>query len=253
MKAAGFSDYSQFIKAVFGGDPAARRGQASWLPVYWNLGDEPIGDDLRRAAENAEAYRAAFPSGPPWFTAATSLSTRSRRGRPALPLRQGPARGQPQWARRGGRAELLHAAGSDWAFYNGGNRWTYGVYLYKAAKQFGMKFRLTWHWNATAGDPYYALDCREDDYAWCNSQSRRRADPFGLLRARDARRAGRLPPPADALPAGRRESTTRRPKSLIQKRLDAFQLGQRDHDPLFPPSDWREFRLKMATAIERLQ
>jgi hypothetical protein len=23
--------------------------------------------------------------------------------------------------------------------------------------------------NIVAGDPYYALDCREDDYAWCNS------------------------------------------------------------------------------------
>ena len=77
----------------------------------------------------------------------------------------------------------LHEAGSDWAFYNGGNRWTYGVYLFKAAKQFGMKFRLNWHWNATAGDPYYALDCREDDYAWCNTNARRRADPLALLRA----------------------------------------------------------------------
>ena len=44
--------------------------------------------------------------------------------------------------------KLLHEAGSDWAFYNGGNRWTYGVYMYKAAKQYGMKFRLSWHWNA---------------------------------------------------------------------------------------------------------
>ena len=66
-------------------------------------------------------------------------------------------------------------AGSDWAFYNGGNRWTYGTYMYKAAKQFGMKFRLSWHWNVVAGDPYYALDCREDDYAWCN------ASPDGQL------------------------------------------------------------------------
>jgi hypothetical protein len=41
--------------------------------------------------------------------------------------------------------------------------------MYKAAKQFNMKFRLSWHWNVVAGDPYYALDCREDDYAWCNS------------------------------------------------------------------------------------
>ena len=64
---------------------------------------------------------------------------------------------------------LLHSLGADWAFYNGGNRWTYGTYMYKAAKQFGMKFRLSWHWNVVAGDPYYALDCREDDYAWCNT------------------------------------------------------------------------------------
>ena len=33
----------------------------------------------------------------------------------------------------------------------------------------GLKFRLAWHWNIVAGDPYYALDCREDDYAWANS------------------------------------------------------------------------------------
>ncbi len=65
--------------------------------------------------------------------------------------------------------KLLHSLGADWAFYNGGNRWTYGTYMYKAAKQFGMKFRLSWHWNVVAGDPYYALDCREDDYAWCNT------------------------------------------------------------------------------------
>ena len=64
---------------------------------------------------------------------------------------------------------LLRRAGTGWAFYNGGNRWTFGTYMYKAAKQFDMKFRLSWHWNVVAGDPYYALDCREDDYAWCNA------------------------------------------------------------------------------------
>ncbi len=25
---------------------------------------------------------------------------------------------------------------------------------------------MAWHWNITAGDPFYALDSREDDYAW---------------------------------------------------------------------------------------
>ena len=38
--------------------------------------------------------------------------------------------------------KLIHEAGGDWAFYNGGNRWTFGDYMYKAAKQFGMKFRI---------------------------------------------------------------------------------------------------------------
>ena len=46
---------------------------------------------------------------------------------------------------------LLHQAGSDWAFYNGGNRWTYGIYMYKAVKQFDMKFRVSWYWNIVAG------------------------------------------------------------------------------------------------------
>ena len=112
--------------------------------------------------------------------------------------------------------KLLHDAGGDWAFYNGGNRWTYGVYMYKAAKQYGMKYRLSWHWNAAAGDPYYALDCREDDYAWCNSEPGRRADPGGAIRAA-ARGAGRLPPAADAGPAGegtrRHARPPRRPTS----------------------------------------
>jgi hypothetical protein len=68
-----------------------------------------------------------------------------------------------------GSVKLLHEAGGDWAFDNGGNRWTYGVYLYKAARRHGLKFRVSWHWNVVAGDPYDALDCREEDYAWCNS------------------------------------------------------------------------------------
>ncbi|HAK96188.1 MAG TPA: hypothetical protein DCM87_14645, partial [Planctomycetes bacterium] len=73
MQAAGFADYPAFIRALFG---AIQRhaGEAGWLPVYWNIGDEPIGDDLVRSAENAEAYRAAFPQGPPFFTAASSFS-----------------------------------------------------------------------------------------------------------------------------------------------------------------------------------
>ena len=129
--------------------------------------------------------------------------------------------------------EMIHRAGSDWAFYNGGNRWTYGIYMYKAAKQFDMKFRLSWHWNATAGDPYYALDCREDDYAWCNAnadgelipsleferQMRGGIDDYRYLLTL-ARLAGEK---HDAAAEG-----------LIARRLSAFKLGQREHDCSFP-------------------
>ena len=75
MKAAGFDDYSRFIKAVFGRAIQEHADAANWLPVYWTIGDEPVGDDVRRAAENAEAYRAPFPKGPPFFAGATSYSS----------------------------------------------------------------------------------------------------------------------------------------------------------------------------------
>jgi hypothetical protein len=35
--------------------------------------------------------------------------------------------------------------------------------------------------------------------------------------------------------------------------MKAFHLGQRDHDALFPPSDWTEFRRKIDDAIEELR
>jgi hypothetical protein len=172
MQAAGFKDYSAFIKALFGA-VQKHADEAGWLPVYWNIADEPVGGELERAAVNAEAYRRAFPKGPPFFTGASSFQGSNAKD-PHFRLSK--ALHVADWNLHDAAAvKLQHGAGSDWAFYNGGNRWTYGIYMYKAAKQHGMKFRVSWHWNAVAGDPYYALDCREDDYAWCN------ASPDGTL------------------------------------------------------------------------
>ena len=42
-------------------------------------------------------------------------------------------------------------------------------------------------------------------------------------------------------------------RRLIDARLASFKLGQRDHDALFPPSDWTEFRRKTDDAIEALR
>ena len=148
--------------------------------------------------------------------------------------------------------KLLHEAGSDWAFYNGGNRWTFGVYMYKAAKQFGMKFRLSWHWNVVAGDPYYALDCREDDYAWCNSSPDGELIPavhFEQLREGldDYRRLvtlARLAKEQAGTPAGRAA------EGLLEEILGSFRLGQRD---LTGFASFRDLRERLDSAIEALR
>jgi hypothetical protein len=250
MRAAGFSDYSEFVKAVFGAVQRHAR-EHGWLPVYWNLGDEPIGDALTAAAENAAAYRRAFAEGPPFFTAATSFrgsDTADPHYLFAKELHAADLNSHDEAA-----IELLHGAGSDWAFYNGGNRWTYGVYLYKAAKQFGLKFRLSWHWNVVAGDPYYALDCREDDYAWCNATPDGELVPaiaFERLREGldDYRRLltlHRLATQETDTPAAVAA------RNIISTRLAAFKLGERDERSL--ASGWAGLREELGDAIEALR
>jgi len=248
MKAAGFADYSDFIKTIF--DAVQTHADwARWLPVYWNIGDEPIGDNLKRSIENAEAYQKAFPQGPPLFTAASSF-----RGSDVgdAHFRLSKALHVANWNLHDeASVNLVHGEGGHWAFYNGGNRWTYGVYMYKAAKQFDMKFRLSWHWNVVAGDPYYALDCREDDYAWCNSSPQGELIPsVHFERLREGLDDYRYMLTLQRLAEAKMDSAA---LALIQDRLAAFRLGQRDHDALFPKSDWQEYRLKLAETIERLR
>jgi hypothetical protein len=249
MKAAGFSDYSAFIKAIF---TAIQKhaDEAGWLPVYWNIGDEPTGDEVIRSADNAEAYRQAFPKGPPNFTAASSFSGSDVKD-PHFRLAK--ALHSVAWNLHDKKGvKLLHDAGSDWAFYNGGNRWTYGVYMYKAANEYGMKFRLSWHWNAVAGDPYYALDCREDDYAWCNSSPDGQLIPSveferlreGLGDYRRLRTLARLAHEKAGTAAGRDA------EKLIADVMSGFELGERE-----PKSAavYAEIRARLDDGIERLR
>ena len=249
MTSAGFQDYAAFVKAIYSAvqQHANRNG---WIPVYYNLADEPLGEDTIRSAENAEAYRRAFPKGPPFFTGASSF-TGSDRNNPHFRLSK--ALHVVSWNDHDEPGvALLHAAGSDWAFYNGGNRWTFGTYMFKAAREYGMKFRTSWHWNVVAGDPYYALDCREDDFAWCNASPDGRLIPsveFERLREGldDYRRLITLDRLAKEHPD---TPAARAARELIETRMKAFHLGQRDHDALFPLSDWSEFRRKVDAAIE---
>jgi hypothetical protein len=252
MKTAGLSDYDSFIKTIYT-SIQNHADEHRWLPTYWNLADEPIGDDLKRSIENATAYHRAFPKGPPFFTGASSFSG-SDTNDPHFQLAK--ALHVVNWNMHDeAGVKLIHEAGGDWAFYNGGNRWTYGDYLYKAAKQFGMKFRLSWHWNATAGDPYYALDCREDDYAWCNATPDGRLVPaveFERLRAGldDYRHLLTLARLANEKTGS---ATAEAAEKLIAGRLAASRLGQREHDRIFGFEDWQSFRRQVADMIERLR
>jgi hypothetical protein len=252
MKEAGFSDYSAFVKAIYVAiDRHAQ--EKEWLPVYWNLGDEPLGDALPASIENAKAYRKAFPHGPPFFTAATNLYTHDANDEYfelAKTLHVATLNLHDETA-----VKLLAGAGGAWAYYNGGSRWTYGAYLYKAVREFGVKFRLAWHWNSVAGDPYYALDCREDDYAWANATPDRRLVPSveflriaaGLDDYRHLLTLARLAKAKPGTPAATRA------EALIRNRMAAFRLGQLDHDALFGVDDWAAWRRQLADAIEGLQ
>ena len=253
MKAAGFSDYSEFVKTVY--TAVQEHAQAKgWLPVYWNIGDEPGGDDVKRSAANATAYGIAFPTGPPYFTAATSLEPNTKTSDAEFMLSRA-----LHVATLGDHDEaginLLHKMGGQWAYYNGGSRWTYGAYLYKAVKEFNLKFRVAWHFNIAAGDPYYALDCREDDFAWAT------AGPDGQLMQTmwfeyisagldDYRRLltlARLAKEKAGTPAAQAA------EALIRGRMGAFHLGDKDHDRLFAPEDSVTFAEQLAVGIEALQ
>lgn len=253
MKAAGFNDYAAFIKALY--TPVQQHAQDNgWIPYFINLGDEPIGDDVTKAALNCEAYRKAFPKGPPYFTFATSYEgsdSTSPHARLCKAVEIPNLNGHDEAA-----IKILHDAGCQWAFYNGGSRWTFGDYMYKAVKQFDMKFRIAWHWNCTSGDPFYALDGREDDYAWCQSSpdgklitcldlfERKREGLGDYRRLLTLQRLAREKTGTPAAQAAQK---------LIDDRMASFKLGQRDHDALFPVEDWSAFRTKVSDAIEALK
>ena len=252
MHEAGFTDYSAFIKAVYSAIDRHARDK-EWLTVYWNLGDEPLGDSIKASLENAQAYRKAFPQGPPFFTIATSIGKDRGNGStfelaktlhvPALNIHDEAG------------VKSLAEAGSGWAFYNDASRWTYGIYLYKAVHEFGARFRIGWHWNSVMGDPYYALDCREDDYAWAN------ANPEGqlLMSVEFIRIASGLDDYRHLITLARLAKgkagtpAATEAEQLIRNRMTAFHLGQKDHDQLFGIDDWGAYRRQLADAIERLQ
>ncbi len=98
MNAAGFKDYSEFVKAVYTA-VQQHADQQGWIPVYYNLGDEPIGDDLTAFGRKRRGLPQGVPARPAAVHRGQQLQ-RQRPGRSALPLVQGAARGQLERPRR---------------------------------------------------------------------------------------------------------------------------------------------------------
>ncbi len=247
MKAAGFSDYSEFIKAVFTA-VQQHADQNNWLPVYYVLGDEPAGkEDVLAATENAQAYRKAFPDGPPWFTLFGSCVTGDTNDMHFNLYKTFHA---IAW---GGHSEAsvnaLHGIGGQWGMYNGCSRWTFGDYLYKAAKQYGCKFHLAWHWNVASGDPYFGLDTREEDFCWVNASPDGRLIPSLLFeRVREGVVDYRMLLTLDRLSREKGDMPqAKQAQELIQKRLNAIKLGERE-----ALGDTDAFRKQVAEAIDQL-
>ena len=251
MRAAAFDDYVQFLRAVLTAVDNHSKA-AAWLPVAYNLCDEPIGDAAKDSAANARAWAEAAPKGM-LTTGATSVEG-AKADDPHMLLATA-LRVPNLNSHDDASVRAIQAKGGAWAFYNGGSRWTFGAYMYKCAKEYGMKFRLSWHWNVAAGDPYYALDCREDDYSWCATNANRDLIPTipfdreiraGIDDYRYMQTLARL------IRAKPNNPSAGAAQKLIDGKLASFKLGEREHDAKWPVEEYRTFRLKMAEAIEKL-
>jgi hypothetical protein len=251
MRAAGFSSYVNFLRPILSAVDAHAKA-ANWLPNAYNLCDEPLGETVARSTANARAWREAAP--PSLLTTGATSTEGAKSDDPHLLLAKTLKIANLN-NHDAAAIEAIHDAESDWSFYNGGNRWTFGTYMYKCAKEYGMKYRLSWHWNASAGDPYYALDCREDDYAWCTTNAKGELIPSihferdilgGVNDYRYMLTISRLlkeHPSHPSAPAARK---------LLEEKLASFKLGEREHDAKWPVEEYHNYRFKLAEAIERL-
>ena len=168
-KRAGFADMKSYLAAMYGA--IDRHAVANdWLPVAWNLCDEPIGAAIGGAVKNALAHRAvADKLKRTAFMGATSMTGKDPKD-PHYPL----VRALPMPSLNNhdlASISVIRQAGNAFSFYNGSDRWTYGRYMKMLAVRHGLALRLVWHFNVCVGDPYYALDCREDDYCWFNTDA----------------------------------------------------------------------------------
>lgn len=167
VKRNGFADFQSMIATIYGqiDQHALKNG---WLPVAWNLCDEPLGKGpIDAAVKNAQAHRAIVSGlSRTTFMGATSTNGKDDHADLAMALPMPSLNGHEATS-----LDALRAAGNSISYYNSADRWTMGRYMRMMVRKHEMKLRLVWHYHAAAGDPYNALDCREDDYSWFNTNA----------------------------------------------------------------------------------
>lgn len=178
-KKAGFGDVASFLKALYRKIDEHAVAH-DWLPVAWNICDEPVEGQIKGAVANALAHREAVAG----LKRTTVMGETSMTGKVAKDPRNDLVAALPITSLNlfdGDTLEILKSSGNRFSFYNSESRWTYGRYMKMLAARHNLMLRLSWHYNVVAGDPYYALDCREDDYAWYNTDSKQRMVPSLLF------------------------------------------------------------------------
>ncbi len=164
---AGFSDIRSYLVELY--NKIDKHGvKQNWLPVAWNIADEPHDGTIQGAINNAAAHRGLIENlQKTTFMGATSLygKTHDEKKRTLiehLPVAMLNLHDQ-------NAIEVINKASNTFGYYNGANRWTLGRYMKMLTVKYGLGLRLLWHYNVIAGNPYYALDSREDDHCWYNT------------------------------------------------------------------------------------
>ena len=135
----------------------AHATENNWLPVVYNVGDEPSGAGIDASKAVGDAFTQANPNTKTSvFTSITSSTTDYARlveSVDLLILNQHSEAG----------IQYIRDQGKEFALYNRGTRYRIGVYLHKL-REFGVTGHFQFAAQSVGADPYYALDAREDDY-----------------------------------------------------------------------------------------
>ncbi len=203
MGSAGFTDYSAFVKAIYSQVAERTRSSSDWIPVYYNLADEPIGDDLVRPAENAESLPAGVSEGAAVLHRGQQLH-RQRSRRSPFPAGEGTELWFPGTTTMKPSVNLLHSAGG-------------GLGLLQRREPLDLRHLHVQSGEAVrdevpalvalergCGRPVLRARLPGRRLRLVQHVARRRAHSFGRVRAA-ARRAGRLPAADHAGQAGGRE------------------------------------------------